>query len=358
MASNDNLTAVLYGINDIRLEQRPIPVPKDDQVLLQMEVVGICGSDVHYLVNGQIGPFVVKDPMVIGHEASGTVVKCGKNVKSLKPGDKVAIEPGVPCRICAYCKSGDYHLCPDIFFCATPPDDGNLTRYYVHAADFCHKLPSNMDLEDGALMEPLSVGVHATKRGYVTVGDVVLILGAGPIGLVTLLSAKAMGASKIIITDILSVKLQKAKELGAHYTVKIEPSDKEDDIVAKIKELLGTEPNKTFDCSGAELCVRIALKVTKSKGIVVLVGMGKFEQTLPLSSAIIREVDIRGVFRYNNDYPTAIDMVASGKISVKPLITHHYKLEETEKAFQVAKTQEGNPIKILIHANPNWKPSA
>jgi len=357
MAPNDNLTAVLYGINDLRLEQRPIPVPKDDQVLLRMEVVGICGSDVHYLVNGGIGPFIVTAPMVIGHEASGTVVQCGKKVKNLQPGDQVAIEPGIPCRYCAFCKSGDYHLCPDLFFCATPPDDGNLSRYYVHAADFCHKLPSNMDLEDGALMEPLTVGVHATKKGKVKFGDIVLIFGAGPIGLVTLLSAKAKGASKIIITDILDIKLQKAKELGAHYTIKIEKDMKEDDIVAKIKELLGEEPNKTFDCTGAEICVRTALKVTKSKGIVVLVGIGKVEQTVPLSTAIFREVDIRGVFRYNNDYPTAIDMVASGKISVKPLITHHYKLEESLEAFETAKTQKGDPIKILIHANPNWKAS-
>jgi L-iditol 2-dehydrogenase len=214
-----------------------------------------------------------------------------------------------------------------------------------------------MDLEDGALMEPLSVGVHATKRGEVQIGDVVLIFGAGPIGLVTLLSAKAKGASKIIITDILEVKLEKAKELGAHHTIKIEKDMKEDDVVEKIKELLGEEPNKTFDCSGAEFCVRIALKVTKSKGIVVLVGMGKFEQTLPLASAIFREVDIRGVFRYNNDYPTAIDMVSTGKISVKPLITHHYKIEDSLEAFETAKTQKGDPIKILIHANPNWKPS-
>ncbi|XP_030754708.1 sorbitol dehydrogenase-like [Sitophilus oryzae] len=357
MAPNDNLTAVLYGINDLRLEQRPVPVPKDDQVLLQMEVVGICGSDVHYLVNGRIGPFVVEKPMIIGHEASGTVIKVGKNVKHLQPGDKVAIEPGVPCRVCNYCKLGSYNLCADIFFCATPPDDGNLSRYYVHAADFCYKLPPNMDLEDGALMEPLSVGVHATKRGKVQVGDVVLILGAGPIGLVTLLSAKAMGASKIIITDILDIKLQKAKELGAHYTIKVERGWQEDDIVEKIKTLLGEEPNKTFDCSGIEQNIRIALKVTKSKGVVVLVGMGQFEQKLPLAAAIFREVDIRGVFRYCNDYPTAIDMVASGKISVKPLITHHYRIEDSLKAFHTAKTQEGNPIKILIHANPNWKPS-
>ncbi|XP_018562527.1 sorbitol dehydrogenase isoform X1 [Anoplophora glabripennis] len=353
--AKDNLSAVLYGIDDMRLEQRPVPVPKDNQVLLQMEVVGICGSDVHYLVNGGIGPFVLKKPMVIGHEASGTVVQVGSKVTNLKPGDQVAIEPQVPCRICWYCKTGDYHLCPDIFFCATPPDDGNLSRYYVHDADFCYKLPPNMDLEDGALMEPLSVGVHACKKGNIKIGDVCLVLGAGPIGLVTLLAAKAMGASKVVVTDVIDCKLEMAKQLGADFVIKT-LNLSEEEVVNKIKELLGEEPTVSFDCSGAEQAVRVALTVTRTAGKVVLVGLGKFEMTLPLTSALIREVDIRGVFRYNNDYPTAIEMVRSGKINVKPLITHHYTLEDTLKAFHTAKTQEGNPIKVLIHANPNWKP--
>ncbi|XP_072394653.1 sorbitol dehydrogenase-like [Diabrotica undecimpunctata] len=355
--AKDNLSAVLYGINDLRLEQRPIPVPKDNQVLLQMEVVGICGSDVHYLVSGRCGPFVVKDPMVIGHEASGTVVQVGKNVKNLKPGDRVAIEPGVPCRTCHHCKTGAYHLCPDIFFCATPPDDGNLSRYYVHDADFCWKLPDNMDLEEGALMEPLSVGVHACKRAEIKVGDVCLITGAGPIGLVTLLSAKAMGASKVVITDILDVKLEMAKQLGADYTIKIEKGMSEEDIVKKVIQLLGQEPNKSFDCTGVEQCVRVCVSATGTNGCVVLVGLGKIEMTLPLTNALIKEVDVRGTFRYVNDYPTSIELVRSGRVNVKPLVTHHYKLEDSVKAFNTAKTQEGNPVKILIHANPNWKPS-
>nr|CAH7714397.1 unnamed protein product [Callosobruchus chinensis] len=357
MAAQDNLTAVLYGINDMRLEQRPIPEPNDIQVLLRMEVVGICGSDVHYMTHGKIGPFVVEKPMVIGHEAAGTVIKCGKNVKHLKPGDRVAIEPGVPCRLCHFCKTGDYHLCGDLFFCATPPDDGNLTRFYCHDADFCHKLPENMNLEEGAIMEPLSVGVHACKKAGIKIGDVCLILGAGPIGLVTLLAAKAMGASKICITDILDVKLELAKKLGADYTIKIDKSMSEDDIVKKVITLLGQPPHASFDASGVESCVRVALLSTGKGGKVVLIGMGKFEMNLPLTPALTKEVDIRGIFRYNNDYPTAIEMVSSGRINVKPLITHHYRLEETNQAFETAKTQKGNPVKILIHANPNWKPS-
>lgn len=352
---DDNLTAVLHGINDLRLEQRPIPQPDDDQVLLRMEVVGICGSDVHYLVNGRIGPFIVEKPMVIGHEASGTVVKVGANVKHLKPGDRVAIEPGEGCRRCTYCKEGRYNLCPLMAFCATPPFDGNLTRYYVHAADFCFKLPDHVSLEEGALLEPLSVGVHACKRANVSLGAVVLVLGAGPIGMVNLLAAKAFGASKVIITDVIESKLNKASELGADHTILIKPTDKEDEIVDRIIRTLGCQPTISLECSGAESSVRIAIKATKAGGVAVLIGMGKPEMTIPLGDALIREVDIRGVFRYVNDYATALEMVSSGKVNVKPLITHHYKMEDTLKAFHTSRTGEGNAIKVLIHANPNWK---
>ncbi|GLH07399.1 hypothetical protein R5R35_002892 [Gryllus longicercus] len=345
----DNLTAVLYTVNDLRLEQRPIPEPKDDEVLLQMGCVGICGSDVHYLVRGRIGDFIVKEPMIMGHEASGIVAKLGKNVTNLKVGDRVAIEPGVPCRKCNYCKEGRYNLCPSIFFCATPPDHGNLSRYYVHAADFCFKLPDHMSLEEGALLEPLSVGVHACRRANVQLGSVVLICGAGPIGLVTLLSAKAMGATNIIITDIVQNRLDIAKELGANHTVLITPDLDEQSVIKSVHKTLGTAPDISIDCSGAESSIRLAIQATKNGGVAVLVGMGAPEVKVPLVTALIREVDIRGVFRYCNDYPLALEMVASGKVNVKPLITHNFKLEETLEAFETAKTGKGNPIKIMIH---------
>ncbi|KAK9881030.1 hypothetical protein WA026_014372 [Henosepilachna vigintioctopunctata] len=349
--TQDNLSAVLYGIDDLRLEQRPIPVPKDDEVLIKMEAIGICGSDVHYLKKGRICDFIVDKPMILGHESSGMVVGVGKNVKHLKEGDRVAIEPGVPCGQCNFCKGGRYNLCPEIFFCATPPDDGNLSRYYCHSASYCYKLPDNMSYEEGALMEPLSVGVHACRRGNVGVGSVVLVLGAGPIGLVTLLSAKAFGASKVLITDILDERLQVAKSLGADHTLKIEKHMTEQDIIKKITELLGEDPTVSLDCSGAEVSVRVALQVTKTGGVAVLVGMGKSEITIPLSGALFREIDIRGCFRYHNTYPTAIELVSSGKINVKPLVTHKFKIEDTQKAFDTAVSGEGNPIKIVIYPN-------
>ena len=349
--AKDNLTAILYGINDLRLEQTPIEEPDQDEVLVEMGCVGICGSDVHYLVNGRIGDFVVREPMIIGHESSGTVCKLGKNVKNLKIGDRVAIEPGVPCRTCTFCKEGRYNLCKDIVFCATPPVHGSLRRFYKHAADFCFKLPDHMTLEEGALLEPLSVGVHACKRANIGIGSRVLILGAGPIGLVTLLVAKAMGASKIVITDLLQSRLDVAKTLGADDTFLAKREYTEPETVQKVHELFGEEPDTTIDASGAQASIRLAILATKAGGVVVFVGMGAPEVKIPLIHALIREVDLRGVFRYVNDYADALDLVASGKINVKPLITHNFKLEETVKAFDTSKSGQGGVIKVMIHCN-------
>lgn len=266
-----------------------------------MDCVGICGSDVHYLVKGRIGDFIVTKPMVIGHEAAGVIAKVGKNVKHLVVGDRVAIEPGTPCRMCDHCKGGKYNLCPEMVFCATPPYDGNLTKYYKHPADFCYKLPAHVSMEEGALLEPLSVGVHACKRAGVQLGSKVLILGAGPIGLVTLLTAQSMGASNILITDIAQNRLDVAKSLGAHNTLLIDPKAKEEDMVKRVHQVMGTEPNITIDCCGFESTIRLGIFATMSGGCVVIVGMGPEEAKIPLVNALAREVDIRGIFRYCNE---------------------------------------------------------
>ncbi|XP_014250235.1 sorbitol dehydrogenase-like isoform X2 [Cimex lectularius] len=347
----DNLTAVLYKTNDLRLENRPIPEPTDNEVLLEMGSVSICGSDVHYLQHGRICDFIVKEPMIMGHEASGTVVKLGSKVKNLNIGDRVAIEPGVPCSTCEYCKEGRYNLCPDIAFCATPPFHGNLSRFYCHKADFCFKLPHNVSLEEGALLEPLSVGVHACKKAEITIGSKLLVLGVGPIGLVTTLIAKAMGAEKIIATDLQKHRLELAKICGADHTVQINGTESENDLEKVIRETLGGQPDKTIDCSGFESSIRLGLKATKSGGTFVLVGMGAHEVKLPLVSAAIKEITIKGAFRYCNDYAVALSLVATGKVNLKPLITHEFSLKDTIKAFETASNGTGNPVKILIHCN-------
>lgn len=346
----DNLTAVLHKTNDIRLEQTEIPTPGDNEVLLRMDSVGICGSDVHYWTHGAIGDFIVKAPMILGHEAAGIVEKVGKNVKTLVPGDRCAIEPGVPCRYCDYCKNGRYNLCPDIKFCATPPINGNLCRYFATAADFCFKLPENMTLEEGALMEPLSVGVHACQRAGVSLGKTVLVCGAGPIGLVNLLTAVAMGASEVVVTDIAQNRLEMAKKMGASATFLIGRGSTSEANAESIAQLFkdGRQPDITIECSGAESSISTGILVTRSGGCLVLVGLGPAKIQIPIVNAACREVDIRGIFRYANCYPKAIEMVASGRVDVKPLITHRFQLEQTLEAFETAKTGAGNAIKVMI----------
>lgn len=334
----------------MRMEKREVPEPGEYDVLLRMGIVGICGSDVSYLTKGRIGDFIVNEPMVLGHEAAGTVVKCGAKVTNLKPGDRVAIEPGVPCRRCNFCKGGRYNLCKKVFFCATPPDHGNLCQYYVHAADFCFKLPDHVSLEEGAFLEPLSVGVQAARRAGVTLGSRVLVCGAGPIGLVSMMAARTMGATDICLTDISESRLAFAKNNGANSTVLVKPGMSEQQLADAVQAAMGgQQPDVTIECSGAESSIRLAILATESGGVVVLVGLGPAEVKVPLVNAACREVDIKGIFRYVNCYPLSLGMIASGKVDVKPLITHHFSLADSVKAFETARTGAGGAIKIMIN---------
>uniref|UniRef100_A0A1I8HMA2 Sorbitol dehydrogenase n=1 Tax=Macrostomum lignano TaxID=282301 RepID=A0A1I8HMA2_9PLAT len=347
MTDSKNISVVLQSVNNIKLEERPIPRPGPRQVLLRMDSVGICGSDVHYWTHGAIGDFVVRQPMVLGHESAGVVTEVGAEVDSLRPGDRVAVEPGIPCRFCDLCKSGRYNLCPDVKFLATPPVDGSLSGWHVHDADFCFRLPDHVSLEEGALLEPLSVGVHARRRAGVTLGSRVLICGAGPIGLVNLLTAKAMGADTVILTDINPHRLTVAKEMGADATLIATGS-----LVSQVCALFnGRRPDIVIECTGAEASVGLSVRACRSGGCVVLVGLGKPEIVLPIVQASVREVDIRGVFRYANCYPDALSLVAQGRVNVKPLITHRFPLSKSVDAFETAKTGAGNAIKMSAEKN-------
>lgn len=344
-----NLAVVVHKAGDLRLENRPVPEPGPNEVLLKMHSVGICGSDVHYWQHGRIGDFVVKNPVVLGHEASGTVIKVGSSVTKLKKGDRVAIEPGVPREIDEFCKIGRYNLSPSIFFCATPPDDGNLCRYYKHDANFCYKLPDNVTFEEGALIEPLSVGIHACRRAAVTLGSNVFICGAGPIGLVTLLIAKVMGAAQVVISDISAPRLEKAKELGADFTIQIK-SESPKEVADLVKKTLGCMPEITVECTGVETSIHTGIYATRSGGTVVLVGLGSEMVSLPVLNAAVREVDIRGIFRYCNTWPMAIAMLASKKVNVQPLVTHRFPLEKALEAFET--TKKGVGIKVMLKCDP------
>lgn len=313
-----------------------------------MKYTGICGSDVHYWVEGAIGDFVVKDPMVLGHESSGIVTQVGDAVKSLKPGDRVAMEPGVPCRRCVRCKEGNYNLCFNMQFAATPPFDGTLAKYYVLPEDFCYKLAEGVSLEEGALVEPLSVGVHITKQADVHPGQSVVVFGCGPVGLLCMAVAKSFGATKIVAVDINEERLQFAQKYAATHAFRSQRESPQDSAARLIKECeLGPGADVIIDASGAEVCIQTAIHALRTGGTYVQGGMGKSDINFPIMAMCSKELNVKGSFRYGSgDYQLAVDLITSGRLSVKELITGKVKFTEAENAFKEVKAAKG--IKTLI----------
>lgn len=337
--------AVLHKARDLRLEDVPTPTYGPDDVLVKVKSVGICGSDVHYWRTGRIGDFVVQEPMILGHEVAGVVAEVGANVTDLEPGDRVALEPGIPCRRCEACKTGRYNLCPYVRFFATPPIDGALSDYAVSPADFAYKIPDSLSLEAAALIEPLSVGIHACRRGNLSAGQSVFIAGAGPIGLTSLMAAKAFGATEIFISDVRPHRLEIAKKLGA-----TQAFDARDDTEALIQEATGGRGvDLAIECAGAELALVSCLKAAKRGGTIVVVGLGdNSDYTLPMVELAVKELDIKGIFRYVYTYPAAINLLASGAVDVEAMITHHFPMTELLKGFEYAEKGTDDAVKVMI----------
>ena len=346
-----NKSFVLQAEKAVGFEERPVPSLADHDphsVLLEVNFTGICGSDIHYWQHGRIGHYVVKDPMVLGHESSGTVLEVGKSVTMLKVGDKVAMEPGIPCRRCVRCKEGYYNLCLDMAFAATPPIDGTLAKYYVLPEDFCYKLPDHVSLEEGALMEPLAVAVHITKQSRIKQGDSVVVFGAGPVGLLCCAVAKAFGASKVIAVDIVKHRLEFALDFaatGSYESQKISAQENAQNL--RDQHNLGLGADVAIDASGAAPSVQTAIHVLRNGGSYVQGGMGGDEITFPIMAACTKELKISGSFRYGpGDYENAVLLVASGKIDVKKLISRKVSFDDAEQAFEDIKNGRG--IKVLI----------
>ncbi|XP_073106207.1 sorbitol dehydrogenase [Elaeis guineensis] len=347
----ENMAAWLVSVNTLKIQPYQLPPLGPRDVRVRMKAVGICGSDVQYLKRMSSAHFVVKEPMVIGHECAGVIEEVGSEVKSLAVGDRVALEPGISCSRCKYCKGGRYNLCQEMKFFATPPVHGSLANQVVHPAELCFKLPDNVSLEEGAMCEPLSVGVHACRRAGVGPETNVLIMGAGPIGLVTMFAARAFGASKIVITDVNDHRLSVAKSLGADAIVKVSTNmEGVDEEVIQIQKAMGADIDLTIDCAGFSKTMSTALNATRAGGRVCLVGMGHHDLTVPLTPAAAREVDIVGVFRYKDTWPLCIEFLRTGKIDVKPLITHRFGFsqEEVEEAFEVS-ARGRDAIKVMFN---------
>ncbi len=344
---NGNMkVAVMEGIGKMGYTERPIPTPKADEVLVKLEYVGICGSDMHYYETGAIGNYVVEPPFVLGHEPGGTVVEVGSNVTHLKVGDRVALEPGKTCGHCEFCRTGRYNLCPDVIFFATPPVDGVFQEYVAHEADLCFKLPENVSTLEGALVEPLAVGFHAANQGNAHAGQTAVVIGAGCIGLVSMMALKAEGVSKVYVVDVMQKRLDKALELGADGVI----NGREQDAVEAVMALTGGKGcDLVIETAGTEFTTRQCVHMTKKGATVVLVGYTKTgEVTLPLSLALDKELEFKTVFRYRHIYPMAIDAVASGKVNLKGIVTDIFNFDDIQNAMDKSIADKANIVKAVV----------
>ncbi|KAJ5087062.1 hypothetical protein NUU61_008369 [Penicillium alfredii] len=378
-----NPSFVLRAVQDIVFEDQVVPALKDPwDVRVRIAQTGICGSDIHYWQRGRIGDFILESPIVLGHESSGTVVEVGSAVKDLHVGDRVAIDPGVPCRHCEYCRSGSYNLCPDTVFAATPPHDGTLSKYYITQADFCYPLPAHMDLEEGALVEPLAVAVQITKVGKVKPNQTVVVFGCGPIGILCQAVSKVYAAQKVIGVDISASRAEFARKFGADNVFvpptkseRIEDSAWSENVAHMMKEQfgLGEGPDVVLEATGAQSCIQTGIHLTKKGGMYVQAGMRREELgyrhpflgvlldhspssvdsdqnvVFPITTACIRDLTIRGSIRYTTGcYPTTVDLISSGKTNVKWLVTDRYKFEQAGEAFELVRQGKESVIKVII----------
>jgi L-iditol 2-dehydrogenase len=335
-----NQAAVLYAPHDIRIEERAVPRPGSGEVLIEIRAVGVCGSDVHYYEHGRIGSYVVRQPLILGHESAGVIVDVGEGVSKSRIGERVAIEPGIPDGVCEQCRSGRYNLCPNVRFFGTPPIDGAFTNYVTIPESFAYKLPDQMSDEEGALIEPLSVGLWACRKAMLRGADHVLITGAGPVGVLAMKIALALGATQITMTDVSPQRLEMGRKLGATRTVNVAETP-----LANV----GVEADVLIECSGNQKALMDGIRSLRPAGKAVAVGMSPGEEvSVPMSFLQNREITLTGTFRYANTYADAIALVATGRIDLKPIITGHYTLEETEQALQATKNDPANIKSVVV----------
>lgn len=318
--------AILTKPETIELGELDIPQLDPDQVLVEVAAVGVCGSDVHFYEHGRIGSMVVEGPLVLGHELSGTIVAVGADVSPDRVGKRVAVEPQRPCTKCEYCQQGKYNLCLNIEFYAAPPIDGAFCQFVKIQDHFAFEIPDSVSFNAAALMEPLSVAIWTMQKGNIKKGDRVLIAGAGPIGLIVAQTAKAMGASHVTITDVSAQRLEFALAHGADRAIDITKDN-----------LDGVEVELFVDASGNARAVYDGISHVVAAGHAVLVGMGADDMLLPVAYIQGKEITVTGIFRYTNTWPTAIELVASGKVDLDCIVTSEFGLADVEKALNAGK---------------------
>lgn len=346
----ENIGVQTNPANDLWVGPVPAPgTPKPDEVTVHVRACGICGSDVHFWKEGRIGPMVVQGEQVLGHEASGEVVEVGSNVKDLKPGDRVAFEPGEACMACETCKSGAYNGCDKVLFKSTPPVPGELRRFMNHPASLCYKL-GDLSYAEGALLEPLSVAIAGADLSGLKFGDSVFVAGAGPIGILSALLSVAAGATAVVISDLNEKRLDFVRKLNPKIkTLTIQKGWDSQRVADEAKKLAGgLRFKRTLECTGIESSVAAGILALDFRGTIQLLGVGKDEIKIPFMYVSVNEITIRGLYRYTNTWPKAIRMVESGLIDLKPLISYEVPIEEGDRAFEIVTDPSKGSIKVLI----------
>lgn len=337
---------VLERIGELAI--RDIDLPREvgpNDVKIAIHTVGVCGSDVHYYTHGAIGSFVVREPMVLGHEAAGTIIEVGSDVKTLKVGDRVCMEPGVPNMASRASKLGMYNVDPDVRFWATPPIHGVLTPEVVHPAAFTYKLPDNVSFAEGAMIEPFAVGMQAATRARITPGDVAVVIGCGPIGIMTAIAALAGGCSRVIISDLSAPKLAIAGQYAGITPVNITQGSLAE-TVASATDAWGADI--VFEASGSPRAYQGIFDLLRPGGTLVLVGLPVEPVAFDIPASIFKEARIETVFRYANNFDRAVNLIASGKVDLKPLITDTYAFADSIAAFERAAKGLAEDVKLQI----------
>lgn len=329
------------GIRSIEVAEELGP----HDVRIALRNVGVCGSDVHYYTHGAIGPFVVRDPMILGHEASGVVVETGERVTSLKPGDRVCMEPGVPNPEGRATRLGMYNLDPDVRFWATPPVHGVTRPTVIHPEAFTFRLPDNVSFAAGAMVEPLAVGMHAANRARIAPGDTAVVIGAGTIGLVTIMAALAGGCSTVVAIDVQQPRLERAAAFGPVITVNAKDGDPAE-AVARLTDRWGVD--LAFEASGAPGTLNSALALLRPGGRLVSIGMPVEPVTYDVVAAQAKEIEMQTIFRYAHVYPRALALMGSGAIDLDPLVTERYPFAKSKEAYDYAVDPAPESVKVQI----------
>lgn len=330
------------------LSLRDIDLPLDvgpGEVRIKIHTVGVCGSDVHYYTHGKIGPFVVQAPMVLGHEAAGTVVEVGPEVPHLKIGDRVCMEPGLPDANSKASRLGLYNIDPAVAFWATPPVHGVLTSHVVHPANYTFKLPDHVSFAEGAMVEPFAVGMQAAAKARIAPGDTAVVLGAGPIGTMVAIAALAGGCARVIVADLAQPKL----DIAAQYQGVIPVNIQQTNLADEVRRLTGGwGVDVVFECSGSARAWEAIMALPRPGGAIVAVGLPVNPVAFDISAASTREIRVETVFRYAHQYERAIELIASGRVDLKPLISETFGFEDSIKAFERAAEARPGDVKLQI----------